>query len=40
VAVVGFLLSNEAAAPEGEEIDNKMDYDPGDLLGKVLTLVN
>ena len=34
-------LVNEAAAPEWEEIDElEMDYDPGDLLGKVLALVN
>jgi len=34
-------LVNEAVAPEGEEIDElEMDYDPRDLLGKVLTLVN
>jgi hypothetical protein len=33
-------LVNEAPAPEDKEIDNEMDYDPGDLLGKVLALVN
>jgi hypothetical protein len=33
-------LVNEAAAPEDEEINDDMDYDPGDLLGKVLALVN
>jgi hypothetical protein len=33
-------LVNEAAAPEDEEIDEEMDFDPGDLLGKVLALVN
>ncbi|KIM78724.1 hypothetical protein PILCRDRAFT_10947 [Piloderma croceum F 1598] len=34
-------LINEAAAPEGEEIDElEMDYNPRDLLGKVLTLIN
>jgi hypothetical protein len=33
-------LVNETPAPEDEEIDEEMDYDPGDLLGKVLALVN
>ena len=33
-------LVNEVAAPEDEEIDDEMDYNPGDLLGKVLALVN
>ena len=33
-------LVNETAAPEDEEIDDEMDFDPGDLLGKVLALVN
>src|ERR1700683_2336700 len=33
-------LVNEAAAPEDEEVDEDMDFDPGDLLGKVLALIN
>jgi hypothetical protein len=33
-------LVNEAAALEDEEIDEDMDFDPSDLLGKVLALVN
>jgi hypothetical protein len=33
-------LVDEAAAPEDEEIDDEMDFDAGDLLGKVLALVN
>ena len=33
-------LVDEGAAPEDEEIDDEMDFDPGDLLGKVLALVN
>jgi hypothetical protein len=33
-------LVNETPAPEDEEIDEEMDYDPGDLLGKVLALIN
>ena len=33
-------LANDAPAAEGEAIDEDMDYDPGDLLGKVLALVN
>ena len=33
-------LADGAPAVEGEEIDEVMDYDPGDLLGKVLALVN
>ena len=33
-------LVDEAAAPEDEKIDDKMDFDAGDLLGKVLALVN
>jgi len=32
-------LVDEGAAPE-DEIDDEMDFDPGDLLGKVLTLIN
>jgi len=35
---VAWLVSlvDEAAAPEDEEIDDKKDFDAGDLLGKVL----
>jgi hypothetical protein len=33
-------LVDEGAAPEDEEIDDEMNFDPGDLLGKVLALVN
>src|SRR5882762_3664754 len=33
-------LADDPPAVEGEEIDEDMDYDPGDLLGKVLTLIN
>jgi hypothetical protein len=33
-------LADDAPAVEGEEIDEDMDYDPGDLLDKVLALVN
>src|ERR1700693_2630761 len=33
-------LVNEAAAPKDEEVDKDMDFDPGDLLGKVLALIN
>ena len=33
-------LVDETAAPEDEEIDDEHDFDPGDLLGKVLALVN
>ena len=33
-------LVDETAAPEDEEIDEEHDFDPGDLLGKVLALVN
>ncbi|KIM73292.1 hypothetical protein PILCRDRAFT_15383 [Piloderma croceum F 1598] len=33
-------LVDEAAAPEDKEIDDEIDFDPGDLLGKVLALVN
>ena len=33
-------LVDETAALEHEEIDDKHDFDPGDLLGKVLALVN
>src|ERR1700685_2850114 len=33
-------LVNETAAPEDEEVDEDMDFDPGDLLGKVLALIN
>ena len=33
-------LVDEGAAPKDKEIDEEMDFDPGDLLGKVLALVN
>jgi hypothetical protein len=33
-------LVDEAAALEDEEIDDEIDFDPGDLLGKILTLIN
>ena len=33
-------LADDAPAVEGEEIDEDMDYDLGDLLGKVLALIN
>ena len=33
-------LADDSPAVEGEEIDEDMDYDPGDLLGKVLALIN
>ena len=33
-------LVDDSPAVEGEEIDKDMDYDPGDLLGKVLALIN
>lgn len=33
-------LVNDAPAAEGEAIDEDMDYDLGNLLGKVLALVN
>lgn len=33
-------LGSEAPAVEGKEVDDDMDYEPGDLLGKVLALVN
>ena len=33
-------LADDASAVQGKEIDKDMDYDPGDLLCKVLTLIN
>jgi hypothetical protein len=33
-------LVNNAPGIEGEEVDEDIDFDPGDLLGKVLALVN
>ena len=33
-------LVDEAASPEDKDIDDEMDFDAGDLLGKVLALIN
>ena len=33
-------LADDVPAVEGEEVDKDMDYDPGDLLGKVLAFIN
>ena len=33
-------LVNDAPALEGEAVDEDMEFEPGDLLGKVLALVN
>jgi len=33
-------LANDAPAAEGDVVDEDIDYDPGNLLSKVLTLVN
>jgi hypothetical protein len=33
-------LVNEMPATEDEAVDEDMEFDPGDLLGKVLTLIN
>ena len=35
-----WLIQDSTAAADGEEVDDPVDFEPGDLLGKVLAMVN